>query len=100
MATRRDERSCEHDKRLPEGASQGVDVVLGVVIGLGLAASAWAASRLISGPRRVLSPEGVAVQAALHAATATLPHLRRGLSRESATEAIGHLRALLQAPAV
>jgi two-component system LytT family sensor kinase len=77
-----------------------VDVVLGVVIGLGLAASAWAASHLISGPRRVLSPEGVAMQAALHAATATLPHLRKGLSQGSAGEAIGHLRALLQAPAV
>ena len=77
-----------------------MDVVLGVLIGLGLAASAWAASRLVSGPRRVLSPEGVAMQAALHAATATLPHLRRGLSPESAREAIGHLRALLQAPAV
>jgi two-component system LytT family sensor kinase len=100
MATRRDERSCERDKRLPEGARTGVDVVLGVVIGLGLAASAWAASRLVAGPRRVLSPEGVAMQAALHAATATLPHLRTGLSRESAEEAIGHLRALLQAPAV
>jgi two-component system LytT family sensor kinase len=77
-----------------------VDVVLGVVIGLGLAASAWAASRLIAGPRRVLSPEGVAMQAALHAATATLPHLRTGLSSDSAGAAIGHLRALLQAPAV
>jgi two-component system LytT family sensor kinase len=77
-----------------------LDVVLGVLIGLGLAASAWAASRLVSGPRRVLSPEGVAVQAALHAATATLPHLRKGLGSDSAQAAIGHLRALLQAPAV
>jgi two-component system, LytTR family, sensor kinase len=77
-----------------------VDVLLGVCIGLGLAASVWAALRLISGPRRVLSPEGAAMQAALHAATATLPALRRGLSAESAGEAIRHLRALLQAPAV
>jgi two-component system, LytTR family, sensor kinase len=77
-----------------------VDVLLGVCIGLGLAASVWAALRLIFGPRRVLSPEGAAVQAALHAATATLPALRRGLSAESAGEAIRHLRALLQAPAV
>ena len=77
-----------------------MDVVLGVLIGLGLAASGWAALRLLSGPRRVLSPEGQAMQAALHAATATLPHLRRGLSRETAGDAIGHLRALLQAPAV
>jgi two-component system LytT family sensor kinase len=77
-----------------------VDVLLGVCIGLGLAASAWAVVRLLAGPRRMLSPEGVAMQAALHAATATLPHLRRGLNQESAGEAIGHLRALLQAPAV
>ncbi len=81
-------------------ARAGVDVVLGVCIGLGLAASAWAALRLIAGPRRVLSPEGAAIGAALHAATATLPHLRRGLGRDSAAEAIGHLRSLLQAPAV
>jgi two-component system, LytTR family, sensor kinase len=77
-----------------------VDVVLGVFIGLGLAASGWGAVRLLAGPRRVLSPEGHAMQAALHAATSTLPHLRRGLGRESAGRAIGHLRALLQAPAV
>jgi two-component system LytT family sensor kinase len=82
------------------GGDAGVDVVLGVCIGLGIAASAWALSRLLSGPRRVLSPEGTAMQAALHAATATLPHLRRGLSTDSAAEAIGHLHALLQAPAV
>jgi two-component system LytT family sensor kinase len=77
-----------------------VDVLLGVCIGLGLAASAWAVLRLVSAPRRVLSPEGTAMQAALHAATATLPHLRRGLNAQSAGQAIGHLRALLQAPAV
>jgi two-component system LytT family sensor kinase len=77
-----------------------VDVVLGVCIGLGLAASAWAAVRLLSAPRQVLSPEGEAIRAALHAATATLPHLRKGLSADSAADAIGHLRALLQAPAV
>jgi two-component system LytT family sensor kinase len=59
-----------------------------------------AATRLIARPRRVLSPEGHAMQAALHAATSTLPHLRQGLSEESAARAIGHLRDLLQAAAV
>ena len=40
------------------------------------------------------------MQAALHAATVTLPHLRRGLSVESATKAVPHLRTLTQASAV
>ena len=77
-----------------------MEVILGVLIGLGLAASLVAVGRLVARPRRVLSPEGHAMQAALHAATSTLPHLRRGLSTESAEGAIAHLRELLQAPAV
>ena len=40
------------------------------------------------------------MRAALHAAAATLPHLRRGLTRESAGKAIGHLHALTQAAGV
>ena len=77
-----------------------MDVVLAVVFGLALVASLVAGARLVARPRRVLDPEGRAMQAALHAATSTLPHLRRGLSVESAGHAIGHLRELLQAPAV
>ena len=40
------------------------------------------------------------MQAALHAATATLPHLRRGLTAESASRAAPHLLELTQAAAI
>ncbi len=40
------------------------------------------------------------MQASLHAATVMLPHLRRGLSDESAAKAVVHLRTLTQASAV
>ncbi len=40
------------------------------------------------------------MQAALHAATSTLPHLRRGLHSRSASDAVPHLRALTGAAAV
>jgi two-component system, LytTR family, sensor kinase len=77
-----------------------VGVVLGVLIGLAIAASVYAVVRLLSGPHRVISPERQAMQAALHEAMATLPHLRKGLSAESALAAAPHLRALTQAPAI
>jgi two-component system LytT family sensor kinase len=76
-----------------------VDVLLGVLLGVVLTASALAVSRLAS-PRRVLAPGEEGVRSALHAAAATLPHLRRGLTRESAGKAIGHLHALTQAAGV
>jgi two-component system, LytTR family, sensor kinase len=76
-----------------------MDVVLGVLLGVVLTASAVALGRLAA-PRRVLSPGEEGVRAALHAAAATLPHLRRGLTREPAEKAIGHLHALTQAKAV
>jgi LytS/YehU family sensor histidine kinase len=50
-----------------------VDVILGFVVGLGVAASGVAAIRLLRMPKRVLSPEAHAMQAALHAGAA--PHL-------------------------
>lgn len=77
-----------------------MDVVVGLVVGFVIAASLAAALRLALSPRRVISPEGSAMQAAVHAATATLPHLRRGLSPETAAKAVPHLRALTQAHAV
>ncbi len=40
------------------------------------------------------------MQSALHAATATLPHLRRGLTSRSAAQAVSHLRALTGATAI
>ncbi len=76
-----------------------MDVVLGVVIGWATAASLLAALRLLR-PARVISGEGRAMQTALHAATVMLPHLRRGLSEESAAKAVVHLRTLTQASAV
>ncbi len=75
-------------------------VALGVLIGFAIAASLFAVLRLLRGPHRVFSPEQQAMQAALHEAMATLPHLRKGLSAESAAPAAPHLRALTQAPAI
>ncbi len=40
------------------------------------------------------------MQSALHAATATLPHLRRGLKPRTAEDAVPHLRALTGAAAI
>jgi two-component system LytT family sensor kinase len=77
-----------------------VDVALGVLLGMVLAASLAAGWRLIAAPRRVLDPEGSSMQGAVHAATSLLPHLRRGLSAETARPAAGHLRTLTGAPAV
>ncbi|HEY1712895.1 MAG TPA: histidine kinase [Solirubrobacteraceae bacterium] len=76
-----------------------MDVVLGVLLGWATAASVIAAFRLIR-PPRVISNEQRVMQEALHAATATLPHLRRGLSADSAGQTIGHLLTLTQARAV
>ena len=56
-----------------------MDVALGIVLGMVLAASLAAGWRLIRAPR-VIDPGGAAMQRAVHAATAILPHLRRGLT--------------------
>src|ERR1700692_1612537 len=76
-----------------------VEVFLGVLLGWAIAASLVAAVRLLR-PPRVISGEVRAMQQALHAATVTLPHLRRGLSVASAGKTVGHLRTLTQARAV
>jgi two-component system LytT family sensor kinase len=76
-----------------------VEVLIGVLLGWALAASVFAAFRLLR-PPRVISGEVRAMQEALHAATVTLPHLRRGLSTESAAKTVGPLRTLTQALAV
>ena len=77
-----------------------MDVVLGVVLGMVLAASLAAGWRFVSAPRRVLEPGGAAMQRAVHAATAILPHLRRGLTTESAESAAPALLVLTGADAV
>jgi len=70
------------------------------VLGSFITASAFAGWRLLSTTTRVVSPESDAMRAAVHAATSTLPHLRTGLTRESAARSIAHLHALSQAAAV
>ncbi len=77
-----------------------MDVLIGFVLALVVVASAAAGFRLAAGPRRVLSPEGRAGQAALHAAAATLPHLRHGLDEASAAAAAPRLRTLVDAPSL
>src|SRR5579884_481828 len=76
-----------------------MDLVLGVLLGIGLAAivaSAWRARV----PVTSRTPEALGMQSALHAATATLPHLRRGLRPASAERAVPHIQALTGAAAV
>ncbi|MGA2010441.1 MAG: histidine kinase [Solirubrobacteraceae bacterium] len=76
-----------------------MEVILGVLLGWAIAASVVAAFRLVR-PPRVISSEQHAMQEALHAATVTLPHLRGGLSADSAARTVGPLRTLTQALAV
>jgi two-component system, LytTR family, sensor kinase len=76
-----------------------MDVALGVVLGMVLAASLAAGWRLIR-PQRVLDPGGAAMQSAVHAATTILPHMRRGLTADSAASALPPLRTLTGAEAV
>jgi two-component system, LytTR family, sensor kinase len=77
-----------------------VEIALGVAFGAVVVASIWAASRFIASPGTVVSGEGHAMRAALHAATATLPHLRRGLVPGTAAKAVPQLRALTQSTAL
>jgi two-component system LytT family sensor kinase len=77
-----------------------MDVALGALVVIAVAASAFATGRLTSGPRRVLSPQREAMQVALYHASATLPQLRQGLTAESARRAAPHLRALTHAAAI
>ncbi len=86
-------------------------VLIGLVLALGLRLI-WHAARstrraessTLDGRRlrrRAPDPsEALGMQSGLHAATATLPHLRRGLDVASATAALPHLRALTGAAAI
>jgi two-component system LytT family sensor kinase len=75
-------------------------LALGVLLGGGLAAIIIAAWRVGRASRVSGTPESAAMQAALHAATSTLPHLRRGLSARTTELAIPHLLALTGAAAI
>lgn len=77
-----------------------MDLALGVLLGIGLGAVVTTAWRVMRAPRAARTPQAAGMQSALHAATATLPHLRRGLSTRTAEEVVPHLRALMGAAAI
>jgi two-component system, LytTR family, sensor kinase len=74
-----------------------MDLVVGILVGIAVIAAAWGFIRTRRSRR---TPEAIGMQSALHAATSTLPHLRRGLSPRTAQEAVPHLRALTGAAAI
>jgi len=76
-----------------------MEFALGVLLGIGLAALAAAVWKAMRAPRAAGVPQH-AMQSALHAASSTLPHLRRGLSARTAERAVPHLRALMGAAAI
>jgi two-component system LytT family sensor kinase len=76
-----------------------MELALGVLFGAGLAAIVIAAFR-VRRARRAGGAEALAMQAALHAATSTLPHLRRGLNARTAQHSVSHLQALTGAAAI
>src|SRR5947208_207603 len=76
-----------------------MDIVLGVLLGAGLAAIVVVTLRTMRSSRAADLPAS-GMQSALHAATSTLPYLRRGLSPRSAELAVPHLRALTGAAAI
>jgi two-component system LytT family sensor kinase len=76
-----------------------MELALGVLLGAGLAVIIAAAWRTVRAQRAAGIPEA-AMQAALHAATAMLPRLRRGLSVRTAEHAVPYLRTLTGAAAI
>ncbi len=77
-----------------------MDLALGVLVGIVIAVALWVGWKMNRTPREPSAPESEGMQSALHAATATLPHLRRGLNMRSAAQATPHLRALTGAAAI
>src|SRR5579875_2891960 len=71
-----------------------MDFALGILAAVGAAAALVAAWVWIHAKRSRRLPEASGMQSALHAATATLPHLRRGLEPRSAERAVPYIRAL------
>jgi two-component system, LytTR family, sensor kinase len=76
--------------------SLGGEVLVGLLVAaLILGGFVFLRARSAPGP-----PAAAGMQSALHAATSTLPHLRRGLHSRSAAGAVPHLRALTGAAAI
>jgi two-component system LytT family sensor kinase len=75
-------------------------LALGALLWTGAAVAIVVAWRVTRAARAKHAPSMSGMQSALHAATATLPHLRRGLGPSSAAAAVPHLRALTGAAAV
>ena len=76
-----------------------MELALGVLVGAGLAAMLFVLWRAVRAQRSLDLP-ATGMQSALHAATATLPHLRRGLTTRTAEQAVPHLRELTGAAAI
>jgi two-component system LytT family sensor kinase len=74
-------------------------VLLAIAVAI-LAALVVAIVRYFRRPRAARTPEAEGMRSALHAATSTLPALRRGLTAHTAEQAVPHLRALTGAAAV
>jgi len=77
-----------------------MNLALGVLLGAGLAAIFVAVWRTFRAGPAADTPEATGMQSALHAATSTLPHLRRGLTARTAEMAVPHLLALTGAAAI
>src|ERR1700759_926689 len=77
-----------------------MNVALGVLAGIVLVTILGVVARTVRASRRHSTPEASGMQSALHAATATLPHLRRGLNMRSAAQTVPHLQALTGAAAI
>src|SRR5947209_11648324 len=76
-----------------------MDLALGVLLGTGIAAILVVLWRTVRSRRDADLP-AAGMQSALHAATSTLPHRRRGLTERTAELAVPHLRALTGAAAI
>jgi len=77
-----------------------MNLAIGVLAGIVVAAVLVTVWRTTRGSRASRTPEAAGMQSALHAATSTLPHLRRGLSMGTAARALPHLQALTGAAAI
>ncbi|HWD75371.1 MAG TPA: histidine kinase [Solirubrobacteraceae bacterium] len=77
-----------------------MNLALGVLAGIVVASVLIMAWRVTRAARADRTPEALGMQSALSAATATLPHLRRGLSMTTAARAVPHLQTLTGAAAI